>query len=79
MSERIKNAFSEGGRDAVALLNYTTPGGKSGETVVVLRSPNQLRSVNAAFDPRRAHEADLMAARFAPPGVNPFAEDRRRQ
>lgn len=59
----LNSAFQDGGRDAVALKNYTTPSGKSGETVVILREPSQLRSINAAFDPARRHEADLLAAR----------------
>lgn len=62
----LSEAFNEGGRDAVALKNYTTPGGKTGEIAVVLKNPNQLRSVNAEFDPARAHEADLMASRLLP-------------
>ena len=61
----LANAFSSG-RDAVALRNYTTPSGANGGTTVVLRNPNQLRSINAAFDPDRAHEADLMASRLLP-------------
>jgi hypothetical protein len=65
----LNSAFGEGGRDAVALKNYTTPGGKSGEVAVVLKNPNQLRSINAAFDPARMHEADLMASRLLPIGA----------
>ena len=62
----LKEAFDGMGNDAVVLRNYTTPSGKTGETAVVLRNPNQLRSINAAFDPARINDADLMASRLSP-------------
>lgn len=83
----LSDAFRDGGRDAVALKNYTTPGGRSGETAVILRDPSQLRSVNAAFDPARRHEANLLASDVQGPqavnlgalagehGVNALARD----
>ena len=40
------------GYDAVMLENYTSPGGKTGD-IVVVRAPSQLRSPFAAFDPPR--------------------------
>lgn len=58
----LSDAFSAGGRDAVVLRNYTTPGGRTGETVVVLKEPNQLRSPTAAFDPAKRDSSDLLAS-----------------
>lgn len=56
---------------AVVLNNYTTPSGKGGERAIVLRNTNQLRSINAAFDPARAHEPNLLASDgIGPQGVN---------
>jgi len=54
------------GFDSVRLLNYSTPGGKTGQEVVVVRNPNQLRSVNAAFDPAMKDSANLLAANSNP-------------
>ena len=62
----LNNAFRDGSYDSVLMRNYTTPGGKTGENIAVVRDPNQLRSVNAAFDPARKNSADLMASRLAP-------------
>lgn len=61
----LNDAFRSG-RDAVVLRNYTSPEGQSGHTAVVLKEPNQLRSINAAFDPAKADSSDLMASRLLP-------------
>jgi hypothetical protein len=57
----LQDAWSSG-FDSVRLLNYSTPDGSSGKEVIVVREPNQLRSVNAAFDPARANSANLLAS-----------------
>ena len=55
----------DAGHDAVMLRNYTSPGGKVGN-IIVVRNENQLRSPHAAFDPARRDETDLLAARGVP-------------
>ncbi len=62
----LREAF-DAGHDAVMMKNYTRPGGKKPETVIVVRDQAQLRSPNAAFDPRKRDSADLLA------GTLPFA------
>lgn len=61
----LSDAF-RGKHDAVVMRNYTSPGGMPGQTAVVLKEPNQLRSINAAFDPDKANSSDLMASRLLP-------------
>jgi len=67
----LSHAFDELGHDAVMLRNYTSPEGKTGREVLVVRDPSQLRSPYAAFDPDRVDSADLLASRvpFAPIGL----------
>lgn len=67
VASTLSQAFHEGGRDLVAMKNYTTPSGRTGETAVVVSNPNQLRSVNAAFDPAKRNSSDLMASYLFPP------------
>jgi hypothetical protein len=55
----LRDAF-DNGNDAVLLRNYTSPGGKSGD-IIIVRDANQLRSPNAAFDPARRNSRDLLA------------------
>lgn len=57
-----------GGYDTVVLKNYTTPEGKTGNTVLVVKDPAQLRSAKAAFDPAKVGSRNLMAG-FAGLGV----------
>lgn len=57
----LADAF-DNGYDAVMLRNYTTPGGKTGKNIVVVRDPNQLRSPWARFDPARKDSRDLLAS-----------------
>lgn len=61
--------FFEGGYDTVVLKNYTTPGGVGGNTILVVKDPAQLRSVNAAFDPAKRDSADLLSANGGRPGA----------
>lgn len=56
----------DNGYDFVRLKNYTTPGGKTGQTIYAVRDPNQLRSRFADFDPAKAWSDDLLAT-AAPP------------
>lgn len=62
----LNNAFRDGGYDSVVMKNYSTPGGKTGENIAVVRNPNQLRSLTADFDPTKKHSANLLASRLAP-------------
>lgn len=54
------------GYDAVLLRNYTTPGGKTGADVLIVKDPAQLRSPAAAFDPAKRNSPDIMGALDAP-------------
>lgn len=62
----LNDAFRGGGYDSVLMKNYSTPGGITGENIAVVANPNQLRSVQAAFDPSKKSSANLMASRLAP-------------
>ena len=64
----LEQAWDDG-FDAVLMDNYTTPGGKTGRQIIVVRNPNQLRSVNAAFDPARRNSANLQAGIALPAAV----------
>lgn len=57
----ISDAFATG-YDAVVLRNYPGPGGASGQDVVIVKNPNQLRSPHAAFDPAKKDSANLFAS-----------------
>ena len=48
------------GFDAIQFKNYTTPQGTKGSFVLV-KNPNQIRSVNAAFDPAKKDSSNLLA------------------
>jgi hypothetical protein len=48
------------GFDAIQFKNYTTPQGTKGSFVLV-KNPNQIRSVNAAFDPTKKDSSNLLA------------------
>ena len=61
--------YFDGGYDTVVLKNYTTPGGVGGNTILVVKDPAQLRSVNAAFDPAKRDSADLLSANGGRPGA----------
>mgnify|MGYP000930298379 CR=1 FL=1 len=50
----------ENGYDAVMMRNYTSPGGKRGD-ILVVKDPSQLRSVFAQFDPAKRDSANLLA------------------
>lgn len=56
----LDNAFANG-YDAVMLRNYISPGGLTGKKIIIVRSPNQLRSRFARFDPRRIKSPNLLA------------------
>ena len=57
----LRDAF-ESGHDALMLRNYTTPGGKTGKNIIIVRDANRLRSPNAKFDPAKRNSADLLAS-----------------
>lgn len=57
----LEDAFSNG-HDAVLLKNYTTPGGKTGRNIIVVKDPSQLRSPHAAFDPAKIDSGDILAS-----------------
>ena len=50
----------EAGYDAIRFRNYTSPGGEKGNFVLV-KQPEQIRSVNAQFDPLKRDSANIMA------------------
>ena len=52
--------------DAVLFTNYTTPSGVTGQQIVVVKNPAQLRSPQAAFDPRKRNSSDLLAGLSLP-------------
>jgi len=67
----LQNAFDRR-YDSVLLRNYTSPGGIKGN-IIIVKDGNQLRSVNAAFDPARRADRNLLysiapvaGAAFAP-------------
>jgi len=66
----LRGAWGEG-HDAVIMKNYIRPGGSHGETVVVVRRGNQLRSPAAIFDPAKVNRADLLTG-FAGVGLLPL-------
>jgi hypothetical protein len=57
----LRDAF-ESGHDALMLRNYTTPGGKTGKNIIIVRDANRLRSPNAKFDPAKRNSSDLLAS-----------------
>jgi hypothetical protein len=69
----LKKAWNQG-HDAVMLRNYTSPGGRSGD-ILVVKDPAQLRSANAKFDPAKRNSNDLSAsiAALLGPGVTVHA------
>lgn len=56
----LRDAF-DAGHDAIMLKNYTTPGGKTGKNIIIVRDANQLRSPNASFDPLKKFSPELLA------------------
>ena len=65
----LEGAWEEG-RDRVRITNFTRPGGKKPETVIVVRDQNQLRSPRAKFDPAKIDSRNLLASLAAIPGVS---------
>ncbi len=49
------------GFDSIKFNNYTTKQGGSGQSFVLVKDPNQVRSVNAAFDPKKKMSPNLLA------------------
>lgn len=51
----------DAGYDAIMFKNYTTPGGDSGKSFILVKDPEQIRSVNAKFDPKKRDSDSLIA------------------
>lgn len=51
--------------DAIRFTNYTTPAGETGKNFVLVRDTNQLRSINAAFDPAKKESSKMLAGTAA--------------
>jgi hypothetical protein len=60
VAAKVAQAWDKG-FDSVLLKNYLGPSGKPGESLVV-RNPNQLRSVSAVFDPAKRDSPELLAS-----------------
>lgn len=60
----LLNAWEEG-HDAVMLRNYSTGSGDP-VNVIVVKDPSQLRSPDAAFDPARKSDTDILAVGGSP-------------
>jgi hypothetical protein len=56
----LQDAFDRG-HDAVMLRNYTSPGGRTGD-IIIVKNANQLRSPNAAFDPAKKDSGFLLGS-----------------
>ena len=56
----VREAF-DAGYDVIKFTNYTTPGGQTGKTMVLVKDPAQIRSPNAAFDPAKKGSSNLLA------------------
>ena len=66
----------ERGHDSVLLRNYTSPGGQTGD-ILVVKDPAQLRAPTAQFDPVKRNSRNLLAG-TAGVSVLPFAGDGER-
>lgn len=49
------------GFDAIKFNNYTTKEGGPGQSFILVKDPNQVRSVNANFDPKKKLSPELLA------------------
>jgi hypothetical protein len=56
----LRDAF-DAGHDAVMIRNYPTPGGLTGQNIIIVRDANQLPSPKAVFDPARKFDPHLFA------------------
>lgn len=56
----LSQAWADG-YTSVLLKNYTSPDGKTGQSIFVVKDPNQLRSPAAKFDPKKKNSSDLLA------------------
>jgi hypothetical protein len=66
----------ERGHESVLLRNYTSPGGQTGD-ILVVRDPAQLRAPTAQFDPAKRNSRNLLAG-TAGVSVLPFVGDEER-
>lgn len=49
------------GFDSIRFTNYTTPKGIKGQDFILVKDPNQVRSVSAAFDLKKKMSPDILA------------------
>jgi len=56
----VTDAWKQG-FDSIKFNNYTTDAGGSGQSFVLVKDPNQVRSINAAFDPDKKMSPNLLA------------------
>jgi hypothetical protein len=64
-SEQIAGAVLDAwdaGFDAIRFKNYTTPGGQTGQSFVLVKDPSQIRSPHAMFDPAKRQSPDILAS-----------------
>lgn len=57
------------GYTSILFKNYTTPGGKTPQDIVVVKDPSQLRSPFAVFDPAKKSSGDLLAGLAGTGGI----------
>jgi hypothetical protein len=57
----LADAF-DSGIDAVLLRNYTSPGGRAKQDILVVKNEKQLRSRFTKFDPAKRNSRDLSAS-----------------
>lgn len=63
----VQDAWDQG-FDAIKFDNYTTPGGSTGKSFILVKDPNQVRSVNARFDPSNVESRNILASSI-PAGI----------
>ena len=73
ISATLAQAWDDG-FDAVMLKNYTSPGGKSGD-ILVVRDGKQLRVPTAQFDPAKRNSRNLLASGAGAAVVGPALAD----
>lgn len=65
----------DAGYDAIKFTNYSTEGGLTGKTFVMVKNPAQIRSVMAKFNPKKKDSGDILAGLVAAGVLVPAAMD----